>query len=53
MSLSPVMTWLAHGLPISLLLDLAEPEGPNSPEIARLERADTSWVPAREPLRAG
>jgi hypothetical protein len=31
--------WLRHGVPLSLLLDLASPDGPDSREIARCEGA--------------
>ena len=34
-----VFEWLRAGVPLSLLLDLAAPEGPDSREIARTERA--------------
>ena len=51
-----VMTLLAEHVPLSLLLDLAPPGGPDSAAIMRAEPADTSWVrdamasvpPARE-----
>jgi hypothetical protein len=36
---SQVLEWLRLGVPLSLLLDLAAPEGPDSREIARYERA--------------
>lgn len=36
---SRVFDWLRNGVPLSLLLDLACPEGPDSREIARRERA--------------
>lgn len=35
---STVFTWLRAGVPLSLLLDLASPTGPDSREIARYER---------------
>lgn len=35
---SVVFEWLRNGVPLSLLLDLALPEGPDSREIARSER---------------
>lgn len=34
---SVVFEWLRSGVPLSLLLDLAAPEGPDSREIARAE----------------
>lgn len=34
---SRVFEWLRSGVPLSLLLDLASPEGPDSREIARRE----------------
>lgn len=36
---SRVFEWLRCGVPLSLLLDLASPEGPDSREIAQHERA--------------
>ena len=51
------MTLLHHGVPITLLLDLADPEHLPSRSICRRERADTQWLrvpPARpEPAVAG
>jgi hypothetical protein len=41
------MVWLAAGIPLSLLIDLLEPAGPDSAEIFDDEHGDTSWVPAR------
>lgn len=35
---SRAFEWLRAGVPLSLLLDLACPEGPDSREIARRER---------------
>jgi hypothetical protein len=32
-----VMTWLARGVPLALLADLADPAGPNSREILTAE----------------
>ena len=37
---------LHAGVPVSLLADLAAPEGPASEEIYERETADTSWIPA-------
>lgn len=36
---SVVFEWLRCGVPLSLLLDLASPDGPDSREIARREGA--------------
>jgi hypothetical protein len=33
-----MFAWLRSGVPLSLLLDLASPDGPDSTEIARRER---------------
>lgn len=41
------MEWLSHGIPLSLLIDLTDPSGPNSSRICREERAEASWVPHR------
>ena len=38
---SPVMALLRAGVPISLLLDLADPLGPDSADIVRAEHAVT------------
>ncbi len=35
---SPVLDWLRSGVPLSLLCDLAFPEGPDSAEIIRIEQ---------------
>ena len=35
---SAVFQWLRAGVPLSLLVDLASPQGPDSREIARRER---------------
>jgi len=37
MAESTVFEWLRAGVPLSLLLDLASPVGPDSREIARVE----------------
>lgn len=34
----PVMAWLSAGVPLSLLLDLLDPDGPDSAHIAEVER---------------
>ncbi len=54
MTTSVVMDWLAAGLPISLLCDLAEVNGPGSVEILELERpaCDPVWQEAAGPQRA-
>jgi len=41
------MEWLARGVPISLLIDLLDPAGPDSRRILADEPADTTWVPHR------
>ncbi len=40
----PVMAALADGVPLTLLLDLAAPSGPDSRSIAATEVADLSWL---------
>lgn len=42
----PLMTWLAAGVPLSLLVDLGMSGGPASDEIYRDEPADTRWIPS-------
>lgn len=37
-----VLALLASGIPLSLLLDLALPDGPDSTDIARSERPETA-----------
>ena len=39
------MSWLAAGIPLSLLVDLLEEAGPRSDVILTSEPADLSWVP--------
>ncbi len=34
------MTWLAHGVPLALLADLADPSGPTSREIYTAEAVE-------------
>ena len=48
MTTSPVMDLLARGVPLTLLLDLAEAEGPNSVAINAVERppGDPIWLEA-------
>jgi hypothetical protein len=40
----PVMTALAQGVPISLLMDLADPAGPDSRTVLATEVADLGWL---------
>ena len=50
-----VMTWLAHGVPLALIADLADPSGPRSREICTVEAvaddvrrdAETLVIPSR------
>ena len=48
MTTPPVMDLLARGVPLTLLLDLAGPEGPNSQAINAVERppGDPIWLEA-------
>ena len=48
MTTSPVMELLARGVPLSLLMDLAEPTGPDSRAINATERpaTDPIWLDA-------
>ena len=39
-----VMTLLREHVPLSLLIDLADCEGPDSIDIAESEPADLSWI---------
>ena len=41
------MDWLERGIPLTLLIDLLDPVGPDSRRISRDEPADTTWVPHR------
>jgi hypothetical protein len=41
------MEWLSSGIPLSLLIDLLDPAGPDSRRICRDEPADTTWIPHR------
>jgi hypothetical protein len=36
---------LGAGVPLTLLIDLAEPGGPRSRELYAAEHADAAWVP--------
>jgi hypothetical protein len=38
--------WLNAGIPITLIIDLAEPDGPDSIRIMLEEPADTGWITA-------
>jgi len=40
----PLMSLLAAGIPLSLLVDLGVAGGPASAEIYREEPADTRWI---------
>ena len=44
--LPDTLQWLSAGIPITLILDLLEPDGPDSTRIMRDEPADTSWIAA-------
>ena len=46
MTTSPVMDLLAHGIPVTLLIDLSEPNGPDSYAINATERppGDPIWL---------
>lgn len=53
MTTFPVMTILARGVPLTLLLDLADPAGPDSVAINATERpaGDPIWLDAATDLR--
>ena len=38
--------WLSAGIPITLIVDMVDPEGPDSARIIREEPADTGWISA-------
>ena len=40
----PVMAALADGCPLTLLIDLTDPRGPDSKRIMAREHADMSWL---------
>ena len=40
----PVMAALADGCPLTLLIDLTDPRGPDSKRILAREHADMSWL---------
>lgn len=44
------MIWLADGIPLTLVMDLLNEQGPHSDQILTAEPADLSWVP--RPSRA-
>lgn len=50
MTTSPVMRLLEAGVPLTLLLDLAHPEGPDSAAINAVERppGDPIWAEAAD-----
>jgi hypothetical protein len=54
MTTSPVMKWLADGMPITLLCDLASIADPDSTAINGVERPtnDTIWLEAAQTLAA-
>ena len=42
------LQWLEAGLPLTLLIDLLDPEGPRSSQILGAEPADAGWIPGQE-----
>jgi len=38
------MIWLADGIPLTLVIDLLDKQGPHSERILATEPADVSWV---------
>ena len=40
----PVMAALAQGVPLTLLMDLADPSGPDSRTVLATEVADLGWL---------
>lgn len=50
MTTSPVMSMLARRVPLTLLLDLADPAGPDSQAINSVERppGDVIWLEAAD-----
>jgi hypothetical protein len=44
--LPDTLEWLSAGVPITLIVDLVEPDGPDSARILHEEPADTAWIPA-------
>jgi hypothetical protein len=41
------MDLLASGVPLSLIIDLLDDRGPNSPRILQAEPGDADWLPER------
>ena len=39
------MIWLADGIPLTLVIDLLDAQGPRSDSILAAEPADVTWVP--------
>ena len=50
-SVHPLMTALGRGLPITLLVDLVDPNGPRSAEMFEREGADVGEGVGRRPHR--
>ena len=50
MTTSPVMRLMEQGVPVTLLLDLADPDGPDSRAINAVERppGDPIWLEAAD-----
>lgn len=47
MSLLPdTYEWLSAGIPITLIIDMVEPNGPDSTRIMLEEPGDTGWISA-------
>jgi len=42
--LPDVMSWLRAGIPVSLFVDLMDPQGPASLEIYQAEPTDLDWT---------
>ena len=40
------LAWLQAGIPLTLVLDLLDPHGPNSVRLLEREPADLSWIPS-------
>ena len=43
-SAHPVMAALARGIPVTLLMDLLDPSGPDSRSVLATETADLGWL---------
>ncbi len=39
------MQWMSQGMPLTLLIDLLNTDGPGSEVIHSSESADTGWIP--------